>query len=66
MTYNTFTLTGTFKKPNGTADKGGVIVIPSVTPLVDASGKIVLAGAVDPVARHLARARLAELTPLSR
>ena len=46
MTYNTFTLTGTFKKPNGTADKGGVVVIPSVTPLVDTSGKIILAGAV--------------------
>ena len=46
MSYNTFTLTGTYKKPNGVADKGGVLVIPSVIPLVDNVGNVILAGAV--------------------
>ena len=46
MSYNTFTLTGTYKKPSGVADKGGVVVIPSVSPLVDNVGNVILAGAV--------------------
>lgn len=46
MSYNTFTLTGTYKKPNGVAEKGGAVVIPSVLPLVDNVGNVILAGAV--------------------
>ena len=46
MSYNTFTLTGTYKNPGGVADKGGVVVVPSVSPLVDNVGNVILAGAV--------------------
>lgn len=46
MSYATVTLTGSYKKPDGTAETGVVKIVPSTSPIIDAGGNVVLAGAV--------------------
>ena len=45
MSYQTFTLTGTFQTPDGTPHEGSVAIRPSVE-LRDSAGKVVLVGQV--------------------
>lgn len=46
MAFSTVTLTGTYKKLDGTAESGTVRIAPTTSPVIDATGSVVLAGSL--------------------
>jgi hypothetical protein len=45
MTHATVTLTGTYQRPDGSPDKGTVLIVPSTLPIIDAGTKVIIISA---------------------